>query len=448
MAATGAVFICTPDLDSDNTAKGAKGGCAGVLDTATSYGISYSGNTATDGSSDLFWTGKTCGSGIPLAISPTALWQQLALPCVPSASPASVANVLGNSPTANLRSAIYGSRWILYGRNSANSGNVALSTVDLLASGAGLWVFSYDAPVSGRLTVEGTATPVQAGQTGCQSANGCFVASVATSAAGARMIGNPFPYGVDWSQVRVRVNGTTLYTPSEAQATNILSSQIWIWNGNTYDTWDDVTDPGNLQYFKAFFIKVLQGGVGQTSELLIPAQQSTLSARPAGERPWYLAWLDALIPCAAAAEGDPWQIRLRVENPKTGAKARALLGQRSTAETGYDPADLSAMASFASPYLTLVFPQPGWGARKGDYASDFRPAVGWPDTWTLELRTDPVGAKAVLRWEGSPAILARSRLIDGQTGRVIDPTNPAYVNGYPLTLTAKVRRLTWQYLGH
>ena len=53
----------------------------------------------------------------------------------------------------------------------------------------------------------------------------------------------------------------------------------------------------------------------------------------------------------------------------------------------------------------------------------------------------------VLHWAGAPAILARSRLTDGQTGRVIDPTDPAYTNGYPLTLTAKVRRLTWQYLG-
>jgi hypothetical protein len=249
--------------------------------------------------------------------------------------------------------------------------------------------------------------------------------------------------------VRVRVGGT-LYTPSTAQTANLLSNQIWIWNGNTYETWDDSVKPGNLQYFKSFFIKVLPGGVGQTIDLLIPAQQSTLSARPAAARPWYLAWLDALIPSAAAAEPAavaPWKVRLRVDNPQTGAQASALLGQRPTAERGYDPADLSTMAPFASPYLTLVLPQPAWGTRKGDYASDFRPDVGWPDTWTLELRTDPPGAPVLLRWEGDPAILARSRLTDAQTGRVIAPTDPAYATGYPLTLTTRVRRLTWEYLG-
>lgn len=51
----------------------------------------------------------------------------------------------------------------------------------------------------------------------------------------------------------------------------------------------------------------------------------------------------------------------------------------------------------------------------------------------------------VLRWEGDPEVLACSRLIDGK--RVIDPATPAYAQGYPLTLTSKVRSLTWEYLG-
>ncbi len=52
-----ALFICTADLDTDNTPKGAMGGCAGRIDETASYGVTFSGGVATDGQPDLFWTG-------------------------------------------------------------------------------------------------------------------------------------------------------------------------------------------------------------------------------------------------------------------------------------------------------------------------------------------------------------------------------------------------------
>lgn len=410
---------------------------------------------------------NNCGDGISL---PTNQWQMLALPCVPD--PATVSAVFGNSPTANLADSTYGSRWMIYQRNLTNTANTAMQSTSTLSSGAGYWIKSFDAPVNGKLVVEGAATPVQMGVVGCQSVQGCAIVSVPIgTVAGTRMLGNPFPYPVDWSKVRVRV-GSTIYTPNEAFANNILDKQIWIWNGASYDTWDDSTDPGNLQYFKSFFIKVLAtSGIGQTIDLLIPAESSTLSALSSGfgeklvstpvtHHSWPQSVLEWLIPSATAAEfkepvatgwkrlvATGWKVRLRVENPKTGAKARALLGQRPDAEVGYDPADLSAMAPFAAPYLTLVFPQPTWDVHKGDYASDFRPVSGAPDRWNLELRTAPTGIPVVLHWEGDSTILARSRLIDPQTGAVIHPRGAAYAKGYSLTLTTPVRRLIWEYLG-
>ena len=401
---------------------------------------------------------QPCGFGVAY---PTGQWQQFALPCVPT-SPATIGSVLGNAPDANLPTASYGTSWYLYGRNQNNSGNSYLTTTAAtLANGHGYWFKSLVDPVGNRLQVtSGTATEVQTGIDGCQSANGCVVISVPTvpGTTAARMIGNPFPYNIDWSKVRVRVNGN-VYTPSLAFDFSLVNKQIWIWNGASYDTWDDYADPGNLQGFKSFFIKVMSNGWGQTIDLLIPAEFSDVpvTALPTGfaerlaalPRAWGQAMLDWLFPTAAAAEALPdageWQVRLRVENKKSGAKTRALLGQRLDAKPGYDPADLTALAPFASPYLTLVFPQPGWGANKGDYASDFRPADGTPNQWKLELRSDTVPANLVLRWEGDPAILAHSRLIDGK--RVIDPANPAYAQGYHLTLTTKVRTLTWEYLG-
>ncbi|AUB82329.1 hypothetical protein THSYN_16160 [Candidatus Thiodictyon syntrophicum] len=464
----GAIFICTSTQDV---------GCSAGIDEANSSGVTFSGGSATTAQPDLFWTEASggenstagitdaaapCGPGIAL---PIGQWQMLALPCQPVAGPANVANVLGNGPTANLVGANYGSSgWLMYDLPLTASAYRVLTKPSALRSGAGYWIKTLAAPVGGKLAVTGSATPVTTGLTGCQSANGCVVVPVRAGSdpTGYKLIGNPFPYDVDWSKVRVRVNGSTIYTPSEAAAANVLSNQIWIWNGNTFEYWSDaLSSPGNLQYFKAFWVKVLPGATDQTIELLIPAEASTLQlgALPTGfaaplaaapARPWYLAWLDALIPSAAAADlpAGAWVVQLKVDAPKTGWKAQARLGQWPDAEPGYDPADLSAMAPFATPYLTLVYPQPAWGPRKGDYGTDFRPADGWPGTWNLELRTAPVGSQVVLHWTGDPAILARSRLTDRQTGKVINANDPAYANGYPLTLTTKVRSLTWDYLGN
>ncbi|MEK8095465.1 hypothetical protein WOC76_23685 [Methylocystis sp. IM3] len=156
----------------------------------------------------------------------------------------------------------------------------------------------------------------------------------------------------------------------------------------------------------------------------------------------------ALVPAASAQETPPgWRVTLRVETPAKAVKARATLGQFPGSVVGYDGADLATMAPFAAPWLTLVFPHADWGAKAGDYATDFRAFDNAPGQWLFEMRADRAGATVVLRWEGDPAILARSRLTDKFTGRVIDPTDPAYANGYPVTLNPAIRPFSWDYLG-
>jgi hypothetical protein len=379
----------------------------------------------------------------------------LALPCVPSASPADVAGVLGNSSTANLASANYGTTWSVYGRNATNSGNTSLFTSSTLANGAGYWLKSSAAPVNGTLNVVGAAATLSTGLTGCQSLAGCVVLSVNTTAAGTRMLGNPFPYDVAWSQVRIRVGGA-IYTPSAAAAlsANFLSNQIWIWNGSSYDTWDDTVTPGNLKYSQGFFIRVLAGGVGQTIDLLVPAASSTivtslpqrLMDQVAGASRAVAEAVLGMFVSTAHAEEVPkgWRVKLKVENPEQTMKAQAVLGQFPGAATGRDAADLVAMAPFSGPYLTLVFPQTKWGTNNGDYATDFRAFNRRPGQWTFEVRADTAGQQVVLRWEGDPTILKRSVLIDKISGKRI---KPATSNSYVLTLNTPTRQLTWKYLG-
>lgn len=295
---------------------------------------------------------------------------------------------------------------------------------------------------------------------GCQSLVGCYVASINTNAAGTKMIGNPFGFDVDWSNVRIRVGGSggTIYTPSEAVTANIVSNQFWIWNGNTYNSWNDSSNPGSLLYSKSFFVRVLPGGVSQTIDLLIPVRSSSLTTgsltKGVVQRVAELFHAatqvigDILFPPAAAQTAPTsWKVTLRVEDPAKGFKASAVLGKFPGSQAQFDPNDLSAMAPFARPWLTLVFPRTNWGARSGDYSGDFRPVDAAAAQWPLEVRADRAGGQLVLKWEGDPAILRRSRLKDNLTGRVIDLTAPAFANGYPLTLNTATRQLTWEYLG-
>lgn len=485
-----------------------------------------------------------CGPGIVLPVTPTALWQQLALPCVPATT--TVGTTLGANTTGQLNASIYGNAgaggWLMYGNDLVNNRNLQLGVNDTLTNGVGYWLKSFSTPSGGgNLTVSGTATPATVTQAdGCASATGCAAVPVTTVAGSDRynLVGNPFSYDVDWAKVRVRVktNGGSLvgvYTPTEAQSAGYLSNQIWIYNGNTYGTWTDVSvpNPGNLKYFQSFWVKVLAAAYGYTVELLIPAEASTHGQvlPTAGalfasrEHPWYLAWLDWLIPAAAAdemgfapgphpgphaapgarrgpapippaaaitdptldllitqgvetlgldptaaeraahatarAEGREWYVRLLVDEQATGYQDHnSVLGQLLNAQAGYDPQDLLELPPFGTPYLTLVFPHPEWGARAGDYASDFRPAQrldrrgrplrGRPAAdWAFEIRSDRPGTQVILRWEGDPAILQRTRLIDRTSGKTINPTAKAYANGYPVTLTKGTRAFTWRFLG-
>jgi hypothetical protein len=266
----------------------------------------------------------------------------LALPCVPTT--ATVQGALGSGVTGNLLAANYNSAnyntgdnwWRLFSYNASTPGYVLPAIGDDVSVGTGYWIKSFDAPVGdGNLTVSGTATPapVTTGE-GCASANGCAAIEV-TRVGGAdryNLVGNPFPYDVDWAKVRVRVKSGAavigVYTPCQAAGLEsgagcagtpanpaVISNQIWIYNdtGTAYDTRTDISlpNPGNLKYFQSFWVKVFAvvlGTEGYTVELLIPAEASTHSqVTPAADSRFGAiarAVLDWLIPTAAADDAE------------------------------------------------------------------------------------------------------------------------------------------------
>ncbi len=299
----------------------------------------------------------------------------------------------------------------------------------------------------------------------------------------------PFPYPVGWWEARLEVttpdNQTTLYTLDAART--YVQGNYWIWDGNDYAAYDSVTPGmvGLLQPWQGVWIKVYAASQGHTLKLLVPATPKysqappaapavAQSPAPASRWSWLLDWL---IPPAAAepvapppglAEreasraannqalqtGQAWYIRLIAEEPTTPMRNRnSVLGQLPDSLAGYDAHDLPKLAPFGQPWLSVAFPHPDWGKQAGDYASDYRPnhaaQTGLPaDTWRFEIRTDQVGYPVRLRWEGSPAVLVRSELVDEDTGARYPASDPAALqDGIPATMTTPVRRFTWIYAG-
>ena len=281
-----------------------------------------------------------CGDGVPYPT--TSQWQMLSLPCLPTGT--SVVGIFGDDTPSALTTADYyvsGTGWAIFDRPNG-AAYEPVGSADPLSTGTGYWFKSHEAPTDNKLQITGTTTPVTVtAANGCASANGCAAVTVSANATANRyyLVGNPFPYAVDWAQVRVRVGGEngTVYTPSAANTANLLSNQIWVWNAtNTgYDTYNDSTLGmiGNLAYFKSFWVQAGSDADGQRIELLIPAAVTTHSSLAApsttprlasAAQPWYLAWLDWLI--APAAADDDLSLGLEPEQrPARGWSQRPAL---------------------------------------------------------------------------------------------------------------------------
>jgi hypothetical protein len=339
-----------------------------------------------------------CGSGRSM---PVGLWTMFSLPCAPSA--ATVSGIFSGI------SGTYGTDWVVWEREEASNRYVKLDLNSPLTQGNGYWFRSLNAA---SFSVSGTSTPVS---------NGFFEIPLIKPADGNglyNLAGHPFPYDVDWADVRVVVNNGSGVTPSAAETATKLSKTFWVWNGSGYDSYDDVTPglTGQLQATYGMWVKVLDKNV-TSIKLLIPAAagQSAL-AKVVKKKP---------------APGE-WYVRLIAEVPAEGLKDRGnVLGQLKDSKPGFDSHDLPELAPSFTPYLTVVFP--------GEYASDFHPVKAGADSWKFVVRTDNPGRKVKLSWEVNGKAPANMSLKDLKTGKVIQRK----AGSYTFVMGSTERAFTW-----
>jgi hypothetical protein len=392
-----------------------------------------------------------CGFGRDL---PASAWLILGPPC---SSPNSAQAQFGD----NLPGA-YGVNWILKKWLASINQYVALASTDPLTQGQGLWIKSYNA---GRLDMNGTTTPLTTSAQ-CPSPAGCFEIALTPPAIGqakrCNLLGHPFPYPVNWADVRIVVAGTA-YTPSEAQTAGHVNKTFYRYNGNAYEPFDDVTPGmiGILKPFEGFWVETINSSLAPGSvKLLIPAKpsnspQASLTAaenrlwasKETNKSLWSQFW-DSVIPSAEAEEptnnDSGWNARLTVEIVAKKLKDKTnVFGQLKDSQTGYDLHDLKELPPFGTPYLTIVFPHLDWGKNAGDYSSDFHPISNQYDQWTFEVRADAPTSQVSISWQCPEEILKRSRLIDLQNGKII----AVDVEGrYEFVMNGKVKKFRWERL--
>ena len=246
-AVSGDEFGYSVALDGDTALVGAYHDDNGVLDSGSAYFNRFE-----------------CGfAGSILADR----WTMVGLPC-DTGTTDTVEEIFGDTLDPN----DYYYRWVVYQRNETSGYYERLDLGSVLTHGRGYWLKSMD---QSYWDTTGTLTqyPVT---TGCADPEGCFEYSLETPATAGEfqynLVGFPANTKRVWSGARFMVDGTS-YTPAQAEGEGLVSKTIWTWNGNSYNTYDDSTPgmEGELDSHEAFWVKVLDGAVGSTVKILIPA---------------------------------------------------------------------------------------------------------------------------------------------------------------------------------
>ncbi|MCP3870719.1 MAG: hypothetical protein GY703_22025, partial [Gammaproteobacteria bacterium] len=173
----------------------------------------------------------------------------------------------------------YATSWILYGHRPNTDTYYPLQKTDLIENGKGYWLFNLKAST---LKASGNRIPLRTKLAApeCSSNAGCFEFDVSEPGNGEvdrwNLLSHPFSRNTPWSDVCLS-DGNTSYSPTQADVARLMSKNIYKYNGNAYETYDDVTLglKGVLKPNEGFWVELLENAVGKNLKLLIPAGIST-----------------------------------------------------------------------------------------------------------------------------------------------------------------------------
>lgn len=255
--------------------------------------------------------------------------------------------------------------WKLYRWNTANESYDKYPNVGDFSPGKSFWIISEDAK-----TVDtGPGTDV--------SRQSDFVINLPS---GWSQIGNPFPFSIDWNEVKVRRNAEVV-SILEAQARGWVRDKIWYWDGQSYLVYQ--APSGTIDPYEGYWAKALLD-----CELLVPPDET--QGAKASEQ-------------AVNSKEEFLQLKAKVGELEDNFN---FLGFSESAKDGYDRLDIEE-APPISPYISLFFPHPEWDKNKGDYTQDIRTRSsqsGLKWFWDFQVKSDQLKKEIILEWENTSAI--------------------------------------------
>lgn len=390
---------------------------------------------AVDADGDAYvagWTGSTAQMGFPVLVGPSLVqqggdeafvakvtfcghsmtlaedtWTLISLPCDPGTIGNTVGDIFGDDGLG-----VYGTDWAVLERDETADAYVLLDETDSLAQGVGYWI----------KVLVGDHTLDDAGDRTDTTADFDIGLVDAPSPGRWNMVGHPHAFSVSWGDVMVRDGDppNAVYSLSEAASGAFIEGRwMYKYNGSAYQTYHPGVGSPTLDIFDGFWVRVLDNAT-----LVIPPTAADVGASSAGS-------------------AGQWWVRLTVsgdnlEDPEN------YLGRSTAALDGQDDLDLPELEPFAAPYLTVVFPHPGWTGDRWAYTADFKELrAGAGGSWDFEVRSD-AAREVTLGWTvggGGSEILERSILVDEESGEIIVP----FVGGsYATPSAGPVHRFTWR----
>ncbi len=190
------------------------------------------------------WFFNTAGPCTATLNVPQNRWMQFSLPCAVGISTgATVADVLGDDLAG-----IYDQDWVVYRRDAGAQTYVKLAPTDVLDGGTGYWIYTTQAGQSFDVVGQYPAAPE--------------VMLAGDGAGRPNLIGHPYDFSVSWVAAQFVV-GSAVLSLDQAVSAGHVQRNYWIWNGTSYDAYDDQT-PGmvrDLQPGDGIWIKVLTDGI-------------------------------------------------------------------------------------------------------------------------------------------------------------------------------------------
>ncbi len=219
---------------------------------------------------------------------------------------------------------------------------------------------------------------------------------------GWNLIGEPFPYPVNFLNLRVvGADGTVTDVLTAQSGQNpSLGAALWTFQSGLYQV-AYTLDPWRGYWIRAFDNR----GVGQRGTPAI----ITLVVSPSARQDRSVHDTRGVL-LAGNRETDGWALSL-VASVGSRKSAPATVGQTRAALDTYDRFKLETPPVVSNKNVTLAFSHPEWADKAGNYSADVRSAASLTQKWDFTVTSTIANEPVTLNWPNLAQVSRRKDLI-------------------------------------